>query len=527
MATRRSTHANHAKPTVAKKRLANRRASSDGGALYAGGKANARGGHVGNVAGYGGGPSVGGGRGAGGARGARGRTRAAAPSPRGGTAGGASNGGGSGSGGGIRIPTPDGGDILLTRRHFLYGALGVGALAAVGGGASVIIEQTKHNPDDDLVVLDVPENAVLASDSDEFASAFTKVEEPETLVNLVGSFELPYGTLVWANDDNVAACLLPTEGGKPLTNVALLALGSGTYTTVLEQAVGIDEGFEIYDVRATSAGLIWTESDILDGIWRVYSARSDGSSIGAPALLEEGDTADWDTPTIAAVGNHAFWQVLPKKGGPKATEPSLLKRASMGATDIETIWTSNGRMATPPYALEDAVVITPRTDTSSIHYQLTCVNAGTGAVMDTMTLPSSMKPLEAGYGKTGFSFSFDAGYQYGGGIATLGTYTPASTVTDGDYSGAPWFRYSRNPSAAPAWCGPYFMVKSNTSVVGIDFDSKQYFALDVKSGADKYGDYLASTGARSTAVTFSNIDDKPLGGEPKKYCLVRVWSPVA
>ena len=34
-----------------------------------------------------------------------------------------------------------------------------------------------------------------------------------------------------------------------------------------------------------------------------------------------------------------------------------------------------------------------------------------------------MKPLEAGYGNTGFMFSFDAGYQYGGGIASIGTYT--------------------------------------------------------------------------------------------------------
>lgn len=535
MVTRRSTHANHAKPTVAKKRLANRRATSDGGALYAGGKSSSRGGHVGNVAGYGG--AHGGGQrgrtadvgnvagyGSGGSIGSSGAHRrsstASSPSPRA-----ASGSTGNGSDG-VRVPMPNGGEILLTRRHFLYGALGVGALAAVGGGASVVLEQTKSDPDEDLVVLEVPEDAVLSSTSDEFANTFTQVEDPATLMNLVGSFELPYGTLVWASDDNLAACLLPTDTGKPLTQVALLDLNSGNYPIVLEQAIGIDEGFEVYDVRATSSGLIWTEADILDGVWRVYTARSDGSSIGNPALVEEG-TSEWEMPTIAAVGNRAFWQVLPKADGPKRAESSLFKRATMGATDTEVLWTSVGRMATPPYAAADSVIITPRTDTSSIHYQLVRVDANTGEALDAMALPTSMRPLEAGYGNTGFMFSFDAGYQYGGGIASLGTYTPARTVADGDYSAAPWFRFSRNPTAPPAWCGSFLMVKSLTQVVGIDFDANEWFAFDVKSGADNYGEYLASTGSRNIAVTFTNVDDKPLDGEAKKYCLVRVWTPTS
>lgn len=534
MVTRRSTHANHAKPTVAKKRLANRRATSDGGALYAGGKATSRGGHVGNVAGYGSGggggshrssaPNVGNVAGYGSGSSAdsgssrRRPSAASSPSPRS-----TSNGVGSG---GIHVPTPNGGEILLTRRHFLYGALGAGALAAVGGGASVIIEQTKSDPDDDLVVLEVPESAVLSSTSDEFTNTFSQAEDPATLMNLVGSFELPYGSLIWASDDNVAACLLPTDTGKPLTQVALLALNSGAYPIVLEQAVGSEEGFEIYDVRATSSGLIWAEADILDGVWRVYTARSDGTSLGNPALVEEGD-GEWEMPTIVAVGNRAFWQVLPKASGPKKSEPSLFKRATMGAADIETLWTSIGRMATAPYAAGDSVVITPRTDTSSIHYQLVRVDANTGEALDTMALPMSMKPLEAGYGNTGFMFSFDAGYQYGDGIASMGTYAPASTVTNGDYSAAPWFHFDRAPTAPPAWCGSHLMVKSLTQVVGIDFDTNQWFAFDVKSGADKYGEYLASTGSRGTVVTYTNVDDKPLGGEAMKHCLVRVWAPTS
>lgn len=540
MVTRRPTHANHAKPTVAKKRLANRRAASSGGTLYAGGKSSSRGGHVSNVAGFGGAhsngtsrsggaPNVGNvaGFGSGGSVGSSGSHRRSSASN---AARGSSNGSptarSTGGGDGMRIPTPNGGEILLTRRHFLYGALGAGALAAIGGGASVIIEQTKHDPDDDIVVLEVPESAVMASGSEAFEATYTLAEDPATLMSLAGSFELPYGTLVWASDDSIAACLVPTDQGTPLTQVALLSLGSGAYPIVLEQAVGSDLGFEIYDVRATSSTLVWTEADILDGVWRVYTARHDGGSIGTPALVEEGDE-NWEMPTIAAVGTHAFWQVLPKLDGEKKAEPSLLKRATAGASDVETVWTSNGRMASAPYATEDAVIITPRAATTSIHYQLTCLDASSGEVRDTMVLPTSMKPLEAGYGDKGFMFSFDAGYSYGDGIASLGTYTPASPVTDGDYSSAPWFRFSRNPTAAPAWCGPFFMVKATKQVVGINFDTNEYFQLDVKDGSDKYGDYLASTGTRNAVVTFANVDDKPLGGEAKKYCLVRVWTPTA
>ena len=176
-----------------------------------------------------------------------------------------------------------------------------------------------------------------------------------------------------------------------------------------------------------------------------------------------------------------------------------------------------------------------------------------------------MKPLEAGFGDTGFTFSFESIYNYGGGIANLGTYTPAGEVSTGvlsegaanpngsssteeeprtlaennalsaastakfnalSYSGSTWFRFPRTPSAAPSWCGNWFMVKSTSAVCGIDFANKQYFAFDVEDGATDYGDYLASSGSTSHVVTYSNIDHTPLGGTQIKQCLVRIWQPL-
>ena len=461
------------------------------------------------------------------------------------------------------------GETLLTRRNFLFGAAGVGALALAGAGA-VALGKASKNDDAGLSILDVPEDAVTVSDT---------LEEIEAsgAIGLLASLVLPYGSLVWSNDDNMGAALIPTETANPLTQVALLFFGSGSYSVVLPGAVGLDEGFEIYDVRACPNGLVWTESDILDGVWRVYSATFDGSELGEPVLLEEGDDA-WETPTLAAVGGYAFWQVLPKVGGPATSEHSMFKRAAFGTRAVEVLWSSLGRMSSPPYALQDSVVITPRTNTGTVHHQLTRINAATGAIMDTLILPNSMKPLEAGYGKHGFTFSFDGIYNYGGGIANLGTYTPAvpvaaqpaqvtnaidydsdganSSSADGDpnasagitisnpggattgtasaattidltgnaaYSQANWFRFSRNPTAAPAWCGKWLMVKSTTAVLGIDIAGGQYFVIDVRSGSDSYGDYLATTGIGNSVVTFSNIDHHPIEGSSTTCCLVRVW----
>lgn len=89
-----------------------------------------------------------------------------------------------------------------------------------------------------------------------------------------------------------------------------------------------------------------------------------------------------------------------------------------------------GRMSTPVYAYKDGVVITPRANSGNIYYQLTYIDTH-DEVQDSICLPQNMRPLEAGYGKTGFNFSFDAIYNYGEGISNLGTYTPMDKSKNG------------------------------------------------------------------------------------------------
>ena len=434
-------------------------------APYAGGKPESRcGGHVGNVGGFGGAArlagiaaasadvgrpaqrgsrqaSVGPGRRA---SPLRGRAPARCPAAR---APARSAPAATPAGAASTFPRRTAGRSFSRRRHFLFGAIGVTALAAAGGAASVVLKQ-REEAAGNVTVLEVPASAVTALNTSASESAFTLVEDASARMGLSVRAELPYGSLVWASGDDVAACLLPTEEAKPLAQVGLLSLGSGNLSTVLERAVGQEEGFEIYDVRATASGLVWTEADILDGLWRVYTARLADGVAGDPHLVDEGD-GQWETPTIAAAGAYAFWQVLPKVDGDYSAEDSLVKRASLGSGDVDTVYTSHGRPCTPPYALADSVVITPRADTAGTYYQLTHLDAASGNVLDTMVLPRSMRPLEAGYGDNGFSFSFDAWYNYGDGISQIGTYTPASRVTDGNYSDAPWFSFQPRAHGSP------------------------------------------------------------------------------
>ncbi len=410
------------------------------------------------------------------------------------------------------------GETLITRRRLLLGIVGIGALAAIGAGGAAIVSSGDSTPT--VSTLQVPQSNVTD------ATSLDQVDDAGDCVSQTGEYDLPYGTLVFCNDDKYAACLIPTDGAKPLCRIAMLSLSSGTYETVIDKAQGQDEGFEIYDVRATSQAIIWIEADILDGIWRVMTGKlgSNASSVTGVQKIDEGACGETETPSIAAVGNNLFWQVMPQSSSTVSSSKQTLqvKRAAAGSSTAEVIYESTGRAATAPYATSDAVVITPRNPDSTSCYQLTRIDAASGDVTDTLTLPASMKPIEAGWGVAGFNFALDATYSYGDGIANLGTYTPAN-MPSSSYDNAKWVRFDRTPTCAPAWCGNFFMVKSTKAVCGVDADGKRYFVLDVPSGADDWGEWLASSGASSTVVTYASINYTSTSGDETKCCRVRVW----
>ena len=413
-------------------------------------------------------------------------------------------------------------ELLLTRRHFLYGAVGVGAAAAVAVGASALAN--RNDEEEAILTLEVADTDVFQLDDCGEESIYKNF-------TLAGTYDLPFGTLLWATDDNYAACLLPTETSTPLTKVGMLNLGTGDYWTVFEQAQGQAEGFEIYDVRATQHGLIWTEANILDNKWRIWCAPlNEVLAAGIPRLLAEGGT-DVETPSLGAVGNFAFWQIMPPANSDQVRRgPAAIYRTRFDGSDTgQAIYECKGRLACPIYSCEDAIVIAPRHPDSSWYYQLVRIDAESGREAGVLTLPQGMRPNLAGYGPNGFSFCFDAIYDYGGGISNLGTYTPASQYSaQRQYAGLTWFRFGRTPYASPAWCtDAWFIVKSTMSVCAVDLLNKRYCPIEVADGCTSWGDYLVSSGTRGKFVTAMQIDYVSTTGVETKSTRVRVWTPGA
>lgn len=409
-------------------------------------------------------------------------------------------------------------EMLLTRRNLLIGAGVLGGVAILGGGASYALSAMGES--DEGVMNDyltVPENAVESLKDD-----FKMYKTSTDYVSLAKSVKLEYGTLVWADNDTVAACLVPTDKASPLSTVKVLYLSSGNTTTVLKKAQGSDKGFEILDVRCSAEGLIWVESNIFESTWRVYTASLDNDSLSHITQVDEGD-ANWEIPSLAAVDNKAFWQLIPASEGENASSPSVVRAASFGSDSYKEVCSSKTAFATRLTPAKEGVVVTPRVDTTKVYYQLTLISAEDYAVLDQLTLPASMSPDIVGYGRSGFSFGFANIYNYGEGIANLGTYTPESAVEPFHYENLEWFRFSRTPTASPCWCGEWFVVKSTSSLCGVHFPSKKYFAIDTPSGCDNYGEYLASTGTSTHIVGLSQI---VTDNDDDQYALVRIFKPI-
>lgn len=419
---------------------------------------------------------------------------------------------------GMHIPTGNS-EVVLSRRQLLIGAGVVAGVAAVGTGAAAFQRSRENSRAFDTLSVDEGQVATLDAYKETKASKAARLE---------GSYRLPYGSLIWCNSDSYAICLLPTSRAKPLATIALLSLATGTTTTLLGKAKNQSAGFEIYDARATDNGLIWTEANILTGAWKLYTAQIANGALSTVTQVDQGDSST-QTPTLVAADKRAYWQVLPAANNDDRT--SVVKTTSFAnPSDVQTIYTYERVLATDLALGEDGVVITPLHEGSRSCRQLTLIDA-TGKVLDSLTLPSAMVPQNVGYGPTGFTFTFSDIYNYGGGIAQLGTYAPVEKPADGNYSSVNWFRFGRTPLQAPAWCSNRLLVKSSSMVAGIDMANKQYFTFSLENGAEDYGDCLASEGSHKRVVTFQNVDNTEAqevgatnANDEATYCLVRVWS---
>lgn len=387
--------------------------------------------------------------------------------------------------------------LKLTRRGFVRGsvkALASCAALAAFGGAGVLSACSSGDDDNQVQVLEVAENAVVTLDG------FTEYENASKYweVSTVGTYNP--GTLLSASNSVVAAALCPGETADPLNTIGLIDLRTGKLATLLEQAVGHDDGYTFYNATASEELLVWVESNFLTSDWSVYCATLNAGkmSIGQPVQVDAGN-ADYDAPEIAAIGPSAYWIVQPAEDGERTKEDSLLK-ASSGGSAAAVIYTSHGRFNGGLSVSDQVLTAMPRADTESgIYYQLTAFQSGTGAVIASQILPRSFRPTCAIYMNNAFAFSIGASYDYGGGIANVGTYYPLDAST--------WLRLTRQPVTPPGLCQGWLFSKSGSRTALVNLEDRGYLTVDAPSGTADYGDYPVVVGECDRIYVYATVTE--------------------
>lgn len=376
------------------------------------------------------------------------------------------------------------GPALLSRRAFIGGALVTAALASLvptqlsGCGSSST----------SIPVLSPDASAVKT-----LGSTFTQSDQASHATQ-DAHFSLTAGTLLWAGT-SVAATLVPGSTSSPFTTAGVTSLDTGVYSELLKQAVGASEGYTIYDVRCSDSIFVWTELIFLTGDWRVYSATWSGTTLGTPRLLDNNDD-DYDPAFIAASSSRAIWVVEPSTSGTKTLEKTYVKSQGLSDSDAVVICTSYGRLATPPRLADGVLTITPRLENSSVYYQLLACDPATGAEVSSAVLPKTVKPYDALWLGSGFSFSIESTYTSSGTIGTRGVY-----VQRGDE----YLYVGKTPLDDSVLISDQFVCKTAYSVTVIDFDTQEYYSITPPSGAADYGDCIGTEGMADRLVLYTTV----------------------
>lgn len=407
---------------------------------------------------------------------------------------------------------PKKGSTAFSRRAFLrMGSASLACAAAIGAPA-ILTGCSKESANSSLDTLDVSTNDVVTLD------AFAEIEDPSQYYEVKDIAQYPKGTMLFSSDDVTAAAFCTGVTSDPLSTCSLVELSSGVITPALERAVNHDLGFSISAVRASKELLVWVESNYLTSEWMVYcAALTNGQLTGQPVRVDEG-TWEYDTPEIAVIGSAAYWIVQPAENGPRTSEDSYLRVAAGGSRSSDII-TSHGRFNGGLSVSGQVLTAMPRAESSSgVYYQLTAIAAGSGSVVAAQVLPHSYRPSNAIYMNNAFAFTIPASYDYGGGIANVGTYYPIA--------GDMWLRLARQSLTPPGLCNGWLFAKSSSRTVFIDMVEQQYFVVNAADGCEDYGDYSVCTGDVPIVYNYATVN-KYEDAEKTAHVLLRSILPIA
>lgn len=400
----------------------------------------------------------------------------------------------------------------LSRREFLRLGGGAFACATVLGAPAVLTGCSGNSDNGTPATLEVPANSVVTLD------AFAEIEDTTGYFEIKDLAQYPKGTMLFASEDVTAAALLTGETASPSSTCSLVNLETGAMTPALDRAVNHDTGYSIFSVCASRELLVWVESNYLTSDWAVYCATiADGALNGQPVKLDEGN-GEFDTPTIAVIGTAAYWIVQPAENGPRTTENSFLRVAAGGSRSSDLI-TSEGRFNGGLSVSGQILTAMPRAKASSgVYYELTAISVGSGSVVASQVMPHSFRPSNAIYMNNAFAFTIPASYDYGGGIANVGTYYPIA--------GDSWLRLARQSLTPPGICNGWLFAKSSSRTVFIDTRNQQYFVVNAPDGCTDYGDYSVCTGEVARVCNYATVN-KYVGTERTTQVVLRSITPIA
>lgn len=379
----------------------------------------------------------------------------------------------------------------FSRRNFLKGAaatfVGAGVLTAAGTttacGSSSSVDTTG---------LMVSSSNLVTIDDYEEVDASGYVSNDMSLT-------LPSGTMIWSATDSYALLMLTGSTAKPLNTLAVLDVTTAEYKTVLDQAVGTSEGFEIYEARASGFILLWTEVNYTNSQWRVYCATFNGMDApGTPVLFDSGDS-NYSPPLLGACAKQAVWTFVPTEDGSNSKDGSLIKTRSLSDKDSSTLYSAKGYDYAIPECSNKIVTNVPRANVSTTSYVLTAQDPSSGDIIAQQLMPKAVRPMDAIYMNDRFAFQIEASYDSTSAIAQMGTYY--------DLGNGRYFRINKTPACTPAYCGNWFVAKSGKSTLGVDFDNKRYFVISAPDHSSSYGDYLATSGTCKRFLVYSTVSD--------------------
>lgn len=392
------------------------------------------------------------------------------------------------------------GHRTVSRREFLSGALGAGAVLATGTLVLTAGCSSKKEDDLEAVVAKNAQDADIATlkvSVDQLVESADFEEAPVSdYLVLESSWDLPKGSLVYVCSKQSALVLVPGASTEALIKLAFLNLSNGELTVAMEHALKHDEDYVIYDARASDTALIWVECNMQTAHWQVYCSTLANGILGDPQLIDEGQI-EYEPPLLCVSDDKVYWTYMPDPLGPANQEDSFLKATKVRDIDPQVVYTSHGRMITNPLASEGIITLVPRVDTDNVYYQLTALKVDDDSIVAVSILPQAMKVNEAIYMSDAFTFCTENNYDYAEGLAYFGTYRD---LGDGTY-----LHVNKMPTSAAALFNENLILRSTKNAVGIDIANRRFFVIELIPNSADYGDILAAWGVQDKVVIYSTV----------------------